>query len=68
MSLLLLIFPRVIGAQAGGAPPFKAAVRVLFWGAGDGRDGARRKAGGRHAVSGAASVDVSRLPGGSHIG
>ena len=33
VSLLLLIVLGVIGAQAGGAPPFKAAVRVLFWGA-----------------------------------
>jgi len=32
-SLLLLIILGVIGARAGGAPPVKAAVRVLFWGA-----------------------------------
>lgn len=33
VSLLLLIILGVIGAQAGGAPPFRAAIRVLFWGA-----------------------------------
>jgi len=33
VSLLLLIILGVIGAQAGGAPLFKAAIRVLFWGA-----------------------------------
>lgn len=32
-SLVVLIMLGIVGARAGGAPPLKAAVRVVFWGA-----------------------------------
>lgn len=32
-SLLVLVVLGIVGARAGGAPPLKAAVRVVFWGA-----------------------------------
>jgi VIT1/CCC1 family predicted Fe2+/Mn2+ transporter len=32
VTLLTLLILGLLGARAGGAPPFKAAVRVLFWG------------------------------------
>ncbi len=32
-SLAALVVLGIVGAQAGGAPPVKAAVRVVFWGA-----------------------------------
>ncbi len=31
-SLVVLIALGVVGARAGGAPPFKAAIRTAFWG------------------------------------